>query len=76
MPATPKQRVLKMFPRACMGKRPGTVPLLYAVMQSAISWGAPVGADGKTPREAWAKAADNIPNWRAHGLRIKRPNKN
>ena len=70
---TPKQLVLKVFPRACMGarNRPNGP---YAVMQSAISWGPPVGADGKTPREAWAKAAENLPNWRAYGLRVKRPN--
>lgn len=61
---TPKQRVLKLFKHACMGRRSSNGQ--YAVMQSVISWGEAVGADGATPREAWAKAAENLPNWRRY----------
>ena len=67
---TPKQQVLREFPNACMGQRPNSNPRRYAVMQSAISWGEPVGADGLSPREAWAKAAANLKNWRALRRRI------
>lgn len=60
---TPKQQVLKAFQHACMGTRNGKKGP-FAVKQSVISWGEPVGADGRTPREAWAMAAANLPNWR------------
>lgn len=59
-----KQIVLEVFPHACMGRRSGNG--LYAVMQSPISWGDPVGSSGKTQREAWENAATNIPNWIAY----------
>jgi hypothetical protein len=67
---TPKQKVLELFQMACMGRRKSNG--MYAIMQSAISWGEPVGGDGKSPREAWTKAAANLPNWRKHFRQSRR----